>query len=68
MAKKAAKNKLDLSKELRALMAELGSRGGKKSAAARMKKISPEQRSEIARNAVKVRWKKWRENKARKGG
>jgi hypothetical protein len=36
----------------------LGRRGGLKSAAARMKKLTPEQRSEIARNAVLARWKR----------
>jgi len=36
----------------------LGRRGGKASAIARMKKMTPEQRSEIARNAAQVRWKK----------
>jgi hypothetical protein len=32
-----------------------GAKGGKLSAAARMKKLTPEQRSEIARNAVAAR-------------
>jgi hypothetical protein len=59
MATKSKKSRLALSKELRALMTELGRRGGKKSAAARMEKIPPKQRSEIARNAVKARWEKW---------
>lgn len=47
-----------LSGELRALMVELGRKGGKKSAKARMEKIAPEQRREIARNAALARWKK----------
>ncbi len=42
----------------------LGRRGGKKSAAGRMKKISPARRSEIARNAVKARWAKWKKDHA----
>jgi len=37
---------------------KLGHRGGLKSAAARMKKLTPAQRSEIARHAVLVRWKR----------
>jgi len=36
----------------------LGRLGGKKSAEARMKKLSPELRSEIAKNAAKKRWEK----------
>jgi len=36
----------------------LGRRGGKKSAEARMEKLTPEQRSEIARNAAKRRWER----------
>jgi len=35
---------------------KLGRRGGKKSGIARMKKLSPEQRSEIARKAALARW------------
>jgi hypothetical protein len=36
----------------------LGRLGGLKSAKARMEKISPEQRKEIARNAANKRWKR----------
>jgi len=36
----------------------LGRKGGKKSAAGRMKKLTPEQRREIARKAVEARWRK----------
>jgi hypothetical protein len=36
----------------------LGRRGGLKSAAARMKKMTPEQRSEVARKAALARWSK----------
>jgi len=36
----------------------LGRRGGKKSAAARMEKLTPEQRKAIARNAAQARWQK----------
>jgi hypothetical protein len=35
-----------------------GAKGGKLSAAARMKKLTPEQRSEIGRKAVAARWAK----------
>lgn len=42
----------------------LGRRGGKKGGPARAAKLSPEQRSESARNAVKVRWAKARDRKA----
>ena len=35
---------------------KLGRKGGLASAAGRMEKLSPEQRSEIARNAAKKRW------------
>lgn len=36
--------------------AELGRRGGKKGGRARAEKLTPEQRSEIARNAAAKRW------------
>jgi hypothetical protein len=39
---------------------KLGRRGGLKSGAARMKKMTPQQRSEVARKAAQVRWKKKR--------
>jgi len=35
-----------------------GAKGGKLSAAARLKKLTPEQRSEIARKAAAARWQK----------
>ena len=35
---------------------ELGRLGGKKGGKARAKKLTPEQRSEIARNAARTRW------------
>ncbi len=37
----------------------LGRLGGLKSAKARMEKISPEQRKEIARKAAQIRWQKF---------
>ncbi len=36
----------------------LGKLGGKKSAIARMKKLTPQQRSEIAKHAALARWAK----------
>ena len=36
----------------------LGRVGGRKSGKARMEKLTPEQRSDIARNAVLARWAK----------
>ena len=43
---------------IKAAAAELGRRGGLKGGKARAKKLTPEQRSEIARKAAFVRWKK----------
>jgi hypothetical protein len=43
-----------LSAALRKLMVELGRKGGK----ARLKKMTAEQRSEIAKKAARERWKK----------
>jgi hypothetical protein len=37
---------------------ELGRLGGKKGGRARAEKLTPEQRSEIARKAAQARWKK----------
>lgn len=48
--------------EISRIMSAMGRKGGKKSAKARMEKISPEQRSEIAANAARAMWAK------RKGG
>lgn len=42
--------------EISRIMSAMGRRGGKKSAKARMEKISPEQRSEIAANAARAMW------------
>lgn len=41
---------------------ELGRRGGKKGGKARAQSLSPERRSEIARNAAKARWDKTSED------
>ena len=42
--------------KLSSAAAQLGRKGGK----ARAKKLTPAQRSEIARKAVNARWEKWR--------
>lgn len=46
--------------KLSSIAAQLGKRGGQ----ARAKKLTPTQRSEIARKAVQERWRKWREKNA----
>jgi general stress protein YciG len=46
--------KVDLSK----YMQKIGRKGGKKSGKARLVKLTPEQRSEIARKAAAARWGK----------
>lgn len=38
-------------------LAEIGRKGGKASGKARMEKLTPEQRSEVARHAANARWK-----------
>ena len=53
----------EIPKEVSEYMAAIGSKGGKNKA-----NLSPERRKEIARNAVKARWDKYRKNKAKKGG
>ncbi len=45
-------------KDLSEYMSKIGREGGKKSGKARIEKLTPEQRSEIARNAVQARWAK----------
>jgi hypothetical protein len=51
--------------ELRQLARKLGRRGGLKGGPARAAKMTPEERSEAARKAVKARWaKKRREEKS----
>jgi hypothetical protein len=42
--------------EISRIMSAMGRKGGKKSAKARMTKISPERRREIALKAAKQRW------------
>ena len=44
--------------DIRAYFVEMGRQGGKKGLAARMEKVSPERRREIARKAIAARWAK----------
>ena len=44
--------------EISRIMAAMGRKGGKKSAKARMEKISPHERSRIALKAAQARWAK----------
>jgi hypothetical protein len=47
-----------LPKDVRAYFSKLGKKGGKKGGTARASNMTPEQRSESARNAVTARWAK----------
>lgn len=49
--------------EMRELARKLGRRGGLKGGKARRDKLTPEQRSEIARKAAKARWAKKKQQK-----
>ena len=49
--------------ELRAYLAKLGSKGGKKGGPARAAAMTPEQRSESARKAVQARWARAKKKK-----
>jgi len=42
---------------------EMGQKGGQKGGKARWEGVPPEERSEIARRAVRARWRKQRRNK-----
>ena len=55
-----------LSSEAREFFRKYGAKGGKKSGPARMRKLSPEQRSEIARRAAAARWGKDKPDKGAK--
>jgi len=44
-------------------LAEIGRKGGKKSAKLRMEKLTPAERTEIARNAADARWAKKRKRR-----
>lgn len=45
----------------------LGRKGGQKGGKARAAKLTPEERSEAARKAVRARWERWRARKAADG-
>lgn len=47
-----------ISKVMREMGRKGGKKGGKKGAKARMGTLTPEQRTQIARNAAKARWAK----------
>jgi hypothetical protein len=47
-----------LPKDVRAYFSKLGKKGGKKGGTMRAANMSPEERTESARNAVTVRWAK----------
>jgi hypothetical protein len=47
--------------EMRELARKLGRRGGLKGGKARAEKLTPEQRSEIAKKAAEARWAKKRQ-------
>ena len=56
-----------LPKGVREAMREAGRIFGREGGKARAKKLSPEQRSEIARRAVQARWARAKERKKRGG-
>ena len=49
-------------------LAEIGRKGGKASGDARMEKLTPEKRSEIAKNAAAARWAKAKTKAVPKAG
>ena len=51
-----------MAKKKNAAAVALGRRGGRKSVEGRMKKLSAQERSEIAKNAAKARWQKKESN------
>ena len=53
-----AKAKAPSRSEISRIMSAMGRKGGKKSAKARMEKISPHERSRIALKAAQARWAK----------
>ena len=58
--RRMAENQDPPDEELRELARKLGRRGGLKGGPARAAKMTPEERSEAARKAVKARWAKKR--------
>ena len=61
--KEPEKAKAPTKAEISRFMAAMGSKGGKKSAKARMEKIDPRERSRIALKAAQTRWAKVQEKK-----
>ncbi len=59
--RRVAENQDPTDDELRELARILGRRGGKKGGKARAANMTPEERSEAARKAVKARWAKKRQ-------
>ena len=53
--------------EFRAYLSKIGKQGGLKGGPARAEKLTAEQRSESARNAVKARWDRERVKKSKVG-
>jgi hypothetical protein len=51
----------------RKMLSEYFSALGRKSVKARMKKLAPEERRQIARKAAKARWSKRKKGKAKRG-
>ncbi len=47
-----------LPEEVRAYLAKIGAKGGKRGGPARAEKLPAEERSRIAREAVRARWQK----------
>jgi hypothetical protein len=50
-----------LPEDIRDYFVRMGQIGGRKGVAARMEKVSPERRREIAQNAIAARWAKKKE-------
>ena len=58
-------SKKKLPTEIQAFFAEQGRKGGKMGADARLEKVCPKRRQEIAREAAKARWSKERRDASR---
>ena len=59
--------KQKLPEDIRAFFVKMGAKGGRMSAEARMEKLTPERRREIARNAIAARWAKHAANSSSQG-
>jgi hypothetical protein len=53
---------MKITPELRKYLSEIGRKGGKKGGPARAAKLTAEQRQEVSRKALKVRWGKKRKS------